>query len=50
MLEKDRNNTFFLPLPEGSAGKRLRLWALFADPACAEIPCDVWLCEGHNLP
>ena len=50
VLEKDRNNTFFLPLPKGSAGKTLRLWALFADPACAEIPCVVWLCEGHNLP
>lgn len=50
VLDKDRNNTFFLPLPAGCAGKEIFLWALFADPACAEIPCNVWLCEGHNLP
>ena len=49
VLDKDRNNTFYLTLPEGSAGKTIRVWALFADPACANVPCNVWLCEGHDL-
>ena len=50
MLTKDRNNTFYLPLPDGAAGREIDLYALFADPACADVPCRVYLCEGHNLP
>ena len=49
VLEKEKNNTFFLQLPENSAGKTLKIKALFSDPGCEGIPCRVWLCEGHNI-
>ena len=48
VLEKDKNNTFFMTLPENSEEKSIRIWALFADPSGKDIPCVVWLCEGHN--
>ena len=49
VLSKDKNNTFYMTLPEGSEGKTVKITAVFADPACESIPCRVWLCEGHNL-
>lgn len=50
VLSKDKNNTFYMTLPEGSEGKTVKITAVFADPACESLPCRVWLCEGHNLP
>ncbi len=48
VMDGDRNNTFFMPLPEGSEGKTVTIKALFADKKCADITCNVWLCEEHN--
>ena len=48
VMSSDKNNTFFMTLPEGSEGRTVTIKALFADKNCADITCNVWLCEEHN--
>ncbi len=43
----DKNNTFFLDLPENMAGKKIEIHALFSDRRKADAVCDVYLCEKH---
>lgn len=43
----DKNNTFFLELPEGTEGKTLTIHAVFSDRRKADARCDVYICEKH---
>ncbi len=43
----DKNNTFFLDLPENMAGKTLGIHALFSDRRKADAVCNVYICEKH---
>lgn len=44
----DKNNTFFLELPDGMQGKKIKITALFSDRRKAEnCVCDVYICEKH---
>ena len=42
------NNTFYFTLPEGSAGKKIRLYASFSTDKGGECDCRVYLCERHG--
>lgn len=44
----DKNNTFFLELPEGMQGKEIKITAVFSDRRKAEnCVCNVYICEKH---
>ena len=44
----DKNNTFYLELPDGMQGKEIELTALFSNRRKAEnCVCDVYICEKH---
>lgn len=44
----DKNNTFFLKLPDGMQGKAIKITAVFSDRRKAEnCICDVYICEKH---
>lgn len=44
----DKNNTFFLELPDGMQGKAIKITAVFSDRRKAEnCVCDVYICEKH---
>lgn len=43
----DRNNTFFLPLPDGAENKTLKIYALLCDNDHVPEKIDVYLCEKH---
>ncbi len=43
----DKNNTFFLELPEGLAGEKAKVTALFSDRRKADAICNVYICDKH---
>ena len=43
----DKNNTFFLELPEGLEGKEIKLSAIFTDRRKTDAVCNVYICEKH---
>lgn len=43
----DKNNTFFLPLPDGLEGKKIKVTAIFSDGRKADAVCNVYICEKH---
>jgi hypothetical protein len=48
VVNKDKNNTFFLTLPEGLEGKTIKLYAVFSDYNKAKnCTCDVYLTPIH---
>ena len=48
VIDRDSNNTFFMPLPEGLEGKFVRLYAVFSNERKAEdCRCDVYLTPIH---
>lgn len=44
----DKNNTFYLPLPNNAQGKEVRVYALFSDRHQSDAVCDVYICEKHE--
>ena len=49
VLDSDKNNTFYMPLPEGLEGKKIKIHALFSDRWRAEnCHCDIYLSPEHN--
>ncbi len=50
VLDKDRNNTFFLPLEDGLEGETVKISALFSDKGKADnCTCRIYLSPVHNL-
>ena len=48
VLDKDKNNTFYINLPEGLEGETIKLYAVFSDSYKAErCTCDVYLTPVH---
>ncbi len=48
VLDKDKNNTFFVNLPEGLEGETIKLYAVFSDYNKAKnCKCDVYLTPIH---
>ena len=48
VVDKDKNNTFFLTLPEGLEGETIKLYAVFSDYNKArDCTCDVYLTPIH---
>ena len=48
VLNKDKNNTFFINLPEGLEGETVKLYAVFSDYNKAKsCTCDVYLTPVH---
>ncbi len=48
VLNKDKNNTFFINLPEGLEGETIKLYAVFSDYNKAKTcRCDVYLSPTH---
>ncbi|MBQ7121728.1 MAG: hypothetical protein IJO03_05630 [Clostridia bacterium] len=43
----DKNNTFFLELPDGLQGKKIKVTALFSDRRKADAVCNVYVCDKH---
>ena len=43
----DKNNTFFLTLPENMECKTIKINAAFSDRRKANAKCDVYICEKH---
>ncbi|MBQ7101454.1 MAG: hypothetical protein IJN81_07465 [Clostridia bacterium] len=44
----DKNNTFFLPLPDGMAGETVKIYTLFTDRGKGEkTKCYIYICEKH---
>ncbi len=44
----DKNNTFYLPLPDDAQGKTVKVYALFSDRRKAQNSiCNVYICEKH---
>ena len=47
-VDKDKNNTFFINLPEGLEGETVKLYAVFSDYNKAKsCTCDVYLTPVH---
>ncbi|MBR2868632.1 MAG: hypothetical protein IKB88_06180 [Clostridia bacterium] len=48
VCESDKNNTFFVDIPDDMEGKTVKIHALFNDRRKAEsITCNVYICEKH---
>lgn len=47
VAEAPANCTYYIPLPEGSAGKTATVYASFSRGGTHKIPCRVYLCEKH---
>lgn len=48
VLDSDKNNTFYMTLPENLSGKKIKLHAVFSDERKArECQCDVYLIAEH---
>ncbi|MBQ3044413.1 MAG: hypothetical protein IJD49_00515 [Clostridia bacterium] len=43
----DKNNTFFLELPDGLQGEKIKVTALFSDRRKADAVCNVYVCDKH---
>ncbi len=43
----DKNNTFFLPLPDGLVGKKIKVMALFSERKGSDTVCNTYICEKH---
>lgn len=43
----DKNNTFFLPLPDGLEGKTIKVFALFSERKGTDTECNIYICEKH---
>ena len=44
----DKNNTFFLPLPDGAQGKSIKVYAVFSDRHKSRgCTCNVYICDKH---
>lgn len=44
----DKNNTFFIEIPENMQGKKFRIHAIFSDRNKGEkVKCNVYLCDKH---
>ena len=44
----DKNNTFFLPLPDDAQGKTIKVYSIFSDRRKAQnTVCNVYICEKH---
>ena len=43
----DKNNTFFLPLPDGLQGKKIKVTAIFSDRRKTDVTCNVYICDKH---
>ena len=48
VCDEGLNNTFYFPLPEGSAGKTVRLYAMFSSDAGKQCVCRAYLCDRHD--
>lgn len=48
VCDEPLNNTFYFTLPEGSASKKIRLYASFSTDKGGECECRVYLCERHR--
>ncbi|MBQ9946312.1 MAG: hypothetical protein IJO68_07295 [Clostridia bacterium] len=48
VIDSDKNNTFFLTLPDCLEGKKIKIYAVFSDGSKArECTCDVYLSPEH---
>lgn len=48
VVDSDKNNTFYMTLPENLSGKKIKLHAVFSDERKArECRCDVYLIAEH---
>ncbi len=47
VCSSDKNNTFFLELPEGMQGKKIKICALFSDWRKSDAVCDAYIIEKH---
>ena len=43
----DENNTFFLELPDGLQGSKIKVTALFSDRRKSDAVCNVYVCDKH---
>lgn len=43
----DKNNTFFIGIPEGMRGEAVRVSAIFSNRRKADAVCNVYICEKH---
>lgn len=49
VISSDKNNTFFLPLPEGLEGEKIKVYAIFSDKRKAEAcQCNIYLSPDHR--
>lgn len=47
VCDSDKNNTFFLELPDGLQGQKIKVTALFSDRRKADAVCNVYVCDKH---
>ncbi len=48
VIDRDKNNTFYMPLPEGLEGEKIEISAVFSDRRRAEkCTCNVYLSPKH---
>lgn len=43
----DKNNTFFLELPDGLQGEKIKVTALFSNRRKSDAVCNVYVCDKH---
>ena len=48
VCDEPLNNTFYFPLPDGAAGKTVRLYAMFSTDAGKDCVCKAYLCDRHD--
>ncbi len=47
VCSSDKNNTFFLELPDGMQGSEITVHAMFADRRKSNVVCNIYICEKH---
>ena len=43
----DKNNTFFMDLPDGMQGRKIKIHAMFSDRRKSDAVCNVYICQKH---
>ena len=47
VCSSDKNNTFFIDLPDEMKGKKIKVHAVFTDRRKCDVTCNVYICQKH---
>lgn len=47
VCSSDKNNTFFIDLPDEMKGKKIKVHAVFTDRRKCDVTCNIYICQKH---